>query len=127
MSVQLLELQQQVLDKDSEVERLTDLLAMSEKALEDWKKRESAVQQQVESSLTESHENMSKILAKNKKLEADTFLLNDRTEKLQQAQVKIRALERELEEKKEMLQQKQKKETEILIQKSEIEDREFNM
>ena len=46
---------------------------------------------------------MSKILAKNKKLEADTFLLNDRTEKLHQAQVKIRALERELEEKKEML------------------------
>ena len=76
---------------------------MSEKALEDWKKRESAVQQQVESSLTASHENMSKILAKNKKLEADTFLLNDRTEKLQQAQVKIRALERELSEKKEML------------------------
>ena len=55
---------------------------MSEKALEDWKKRESAVQQQVESSLTASHENMSKIIAKNKKLEADTFLLNDRTEKL---------------------------------------------
>ena len=76
---------------------------MSERALEGWKTRESAVQLQVESSLTESHENMSKILAKNKKLEADTFLLNDRTEKLHQAQVKIRALERELEEKKEML------------------------
>ena len=88
---------------------------MAERALEDWKTRESAVQQQVESSLTESHENMSKVIAKNKKLEADTFLLKERTEKLSQAQVKIKALERELEEKKEMLAQSEKKKTEAMV------------
>ena len=56
---------------------------------------------QVESSLNETNFSMNKIIAENRLLKADMGLLNQRSEKLKQAQNKIQSLEKELNEKKE--------------------------
>ena len=58
---------------------------------------------QVESSLNETNFSMNKIIAENRLLKADMGLLNQRSEKLKQAQNKIQSLEKELNEKKEQL------------------------
>ena len=51
----------------------------------------------------------------------------ERTEKLKLAMNKISALEKDFNEKKELLSATEKKKTELMLQKNEIEDREFNL
>ena len=57
---------------------------------------------------------MCKIMAENRKLEADMGLLAQRTEKLKLAQNKIQALEKELSEKKELLAATEKQKAELI-------------
>ena len=69
---------------------------------------------------------MNKIIAENRLLKADMGLLNQRTEKLKQAQNKIQSLEKELNEKKEQLADVEKQKAELLAKKSQFEDMEFH-
>ena len=50
--------------------------------MQGFQNRESVVQQQVESSLTETNSSMNKLIAENRLLKVDMGLLNQRTEKL---------------------------------------------
>ena len=59
--------------------------AMLEKQIDDMRGRNDVMQSQVENSLSQSHENMSKVLQDNRKLEASKDLLMERTEKLRLA------------------------------------------
>ena len=70
---------------------------------------------------------MANILQDNRKLEAEKDLLIQRTEKLRLAQNRILSLEKDLTEKKELLAVADKKKTELIIEKNEVEDKEFNL
>ena len=70
LSLRVIELEQKVEDSIREKERQVELNKLMEKQIEEMRNRYDLVQSQVEVSLSQSHENMGKIIHENKKLEA---------------------------------------------------------
>lgn len=62
---------------------------MAERQLEELRYNNKTMQSQVEVSLSQSHENMEKILAENRKLDLQQRQFSERAEKLKLAQNRI--------------------------------------
>lgn len=100
---------------------------MAERRAEELESRQQMMQSQVETSLTQSNEKMSEILRQSRSLEGERQLLVERTEKLKLAQTRITNLEKELSEKKEALSLTEKQRASLRLEKSELEDKEYNL
>ena len=85
------------------------------------------IQSRVELSLTESNEKMSQILQESRNLEAQRDLLNERNEKLKLASKKIEELKKELEEKQELLAASERKKSQLMVEKIDLEEKEFQL
>lgn len=93
-----------------------------ESQLERMQSRNDEMQSQVEISLSQSHEHMGLILKENKKLEHQTTLLNERTERLRAMQAKLQEVEADLARQKELTAAAEKKKTQLLVELTQHED-----
>ena len=85
------------------------------------------MESQVEISLSQSNEKMSQVFRESRNLENERVQLGERTEKLRLAQTKIQTVEKELSEKKELLTAADNLKKKLTLEKSELEDKEFNL
>lgn len=85
------------------------------------------MESQVEISLSQSNEKMSQVFRESRNLENERVQLGERTEKLRLAQTKIQTIEKELSEKKELLTAADNLKKKLTLEKSELEDKEFNL
>ena len=100
---------------------------MAERQLEELRSHSQKMESQVEISLSQSNEKMSQVLRESRSLETERVQLVERTEKLRLAQTKIQTIEKELSEKKELLAAADNMKKKLTLEKSELEDKEFNL
>ena len=100
---------------------------MADRQIEELRGRSETMQSQMETSLSQSHENMEKIFAENRKLEHQKHQFVERNEKLRLAQQKIQELEKDLSDKKELLSASEKTKLKLLLEKNEIEEKTIDL
>lgn len=127
LSMRVISLEQQVEDGKREVERVHELYKLTENRMEKLKREKLQIQDQVEERLTASNDNMGAILQENKNILAKNEELVKKSEMLKVAGQKIQSLEKQLTETKELLQSAENAKRQTMLEKSDLEDKEFNL
>lgn len=127
LSMRVISLEQQVEDGKREVDRVHELYKLTENRMEKLKREKLQIQDQVEERLTASNDNMGAILQENKNILAKNEELVKKSEMLKVAGQKIQSLEKQLAETKELLQSAENAKRQTMLEKSDLEDKEFNL
>ena len=125
--MKVLELEQKLQNEKMENDAQKKYQEMKQKEITDLRASHSQLNFQVEGKLEESAENMNQLILKNKTLTLEKEALYKKSQQWKKDSQRVPQLEQQVKEYKELAQEREKKRLVLIREKSELEDKEYNL